>query len=161
VISTYTIAYNRAQTNTFTGTAFNSTPLNSLSTLTVTFPLQFVITSGVTCSYQLNTNLTYSNNNCSVNNNQIIFNNIFSNNFILRTATIIIANVLNPFPAGRTSPFQGTIGNDVALVNGVNGVNSFVTITPASSSCKFTFSPNLVSSTEDMIITLTLKNILP
>jgi len=146
VVSAYTVTFNRGSTNLGGSTAFATSPLNTSSTLTLTFPTQFVITPGVLCSYQINSTGTFLSNNCTLNNNQIIFSNIFAASSIIRSVVVQISNVLNPYPAGRTSPFTGTIGIDVAVVNGPNGINSFVTIAPALCSSSFTYVDNLVSS---------------
>ena len=158
VVTSYTIFFDRTITNSFTSTAFLTTPLNVNSTITVTFPTQYTLTNSVTCTIQLNSTGTFTPNACTQLNNQITLSSIFSGSTVLASATIVVANVLNPFPAGRTSNFVGTIGSDIAVAN---NVNSLVTITPAASVCSFTFSPNTVYSTGSMIITLTVTNQFP
>ena len=158
VVTSYTIFFDRTITNSFTSTAFLTTPLNVNSTITITFPTQYTLTNSVTCTIQLNSTGTFTPNACTQLNNQITLNNIFAGSTVLASATIVVANVLNPFPAGRTSNFVGTIGSDTAVAN---NVNSLVTITPAASVCSFTFSPDTVYSTGSMIITLTVTNQFP
>lgn len=158
VVATYTIFYDRTTTNSFTTTAFLTTPLNISSTVTLTFPLQYSLTNSITCNYQINSTGTYVATACNLLNNQITLSGIFTNGTILATLTLLVGNVLNPYPAGRTSNFTGTIGANIAVPN---GVNSLVTITPATSFCSFTFSPNLVYSTQNMVFTLNLTNQFP
>lgn len=158
VVTSYTIFFDRTITNSFTSTAFLTTPLNINSTITITFPTQYTLTNSITCTYQLNSTGTFTPAACTQLNNQITLSNIFSGSTVLATATVVVANVLNPFPAGRTSNFVGTIGSDNAVAN---NVNSLVTITAATSVCGFTFSPNTVYSTASMIITLTVTNQFP
>lgn len=97
-------------------------------------------------------------NPCTLLNNQITLSNIFTAGTILANFTLLVDNVLNPYPAGRTSNFTGTIGINVAVPN---GVKSLVTITAATSICSFTFTPNLVYSTQSMVFTLTVTNQFP
>lgn len=156
-IATYTIFFDRTTTNTFSTTAYLSSPLTPSSTVTLTFPIQYSLNSSITCSYQLNSVGIFNAAPCNLLSNQITLTGIF-NNTILSTLTLIVGNVLNPYPAGRTSNFTGTIGSDVAVAN---GVNSLVTITPATSSCSFTFSPNTVYSSSSMVFTLNLTNAFP
>jgi hypothetical protein len=158
VVATYTVFYDRTTTNSFTTTNYTSSPLNPSSTVTLTFPLQYSLTNTVTCNYQINSIGAYTTTSCNYLNNQITLMGIFANNTILSSITIMIGNVLNPYPAGKTSNFTGTIGVDSAVAN---GVSSLVTITPATSVCSFTFSPNLVYSTENMVFTLTVTNQFP
>jgi hypothetical protein len=143
VVATYTIYFDRTATNSFTTTAFLTTPLTASSTVTLTFPLQYSLTNSITCNYQINSTGTYVATPCNQLSNQITLSGIFANNTILGTLTLLVGNVLNPYPAGKTSNFTGTIGSDTATAN---GVNSLVTITPATSFCSFTFLPNLVYS---------------
>jgi hypothetical protein len=93
-----------------------------------------------------------------LNTNQIIYNGLFTAGTILASITLQVTNVLNPYPAGKTSNFTGSIGNDVAAPN---GVLSYETITAANAVCGFTFSPNYVYSNENMIFTLTTVNVFP
>lgn len=158
VTTSYTIFFDRTITNSFSTTAFAANPLNSTSSVTVTFPIQYTLTSNISCSYQINTTGSYIVTPCTQLNNQITISNIFPNNTVLANITLLINNVLNPYPAGRTSNFTGTIGIDVAVAN---GVGSLVTITAATSSCSFTFNPNLVYSTQSMVFTITLTNQFP
>lgn len=158
VVATYTIYFDRTSTNSFTTTAYLTTPLSSASTATLTFPLQYSLTNSITCNYQINSTGTYVSTACNQLSNQITLSGIFTNGTIIGTLTLLVGNVLNPYPAGKTSNFTGTIGADVAVAN---GVNSLVTITPAISFCSFTFSPNLVYSTQSMVFTLNLTNQLP
>lgn len=158
VIATYTAFYDRTTTNSYTTTNYSSSPLNSSSTVTLNFPLQYALTNTVVCSYQINSTGPYTTTPCNQLGNQITLNTIFPNGTILASLTLLITNVLNPYPAGKTSNFSGTIGTDTAVAN---GVNSLVTITPATSVCSFTFSPNLVYSIESMVFTLTLTNQFP
>jgi hypothetical protein len=144
VTTSYTIFFDRTITNSYTTTAYATTPLNSSSTVTLTFPIQYALNSNVTCSYQVNTTGSYITTPCTELNNQITITNIFTAATTLANVTVLVGNVLNPFPAGKTSNFTGTIGSDVAQPN---GVNSLVTITAAASICSFTFSPDLVYST--------------
>lgn len=158
VFTTYTIIYDRTITNSFTTTAFATAPLNSSSTVTVTFPIQYTLATNVTCSYLLNSAASYNVTPCTSLNNQITISNIFSSGTVVSSFILLVGGVLNPYPAGKTSNFTGTIGIDVAVPN---GVSSFVTITPATSICSFTFNPNLVYKTQDMIFTLTVTNQFP
>jgi hypothetical protein len=144
VTTSYTIFFDRTITNSYTNTAYATTPLNSSSTVTVTFPIQYSLTNSVSCSYQINTTGSYIASACSQLNNQITISNIFTSATTIASITLLIGNVLNPYPAGKTYNFTGTIGSDVSQPN---GVNSLVTITAAASVCSFTFSPSLVYST--------------
>lgn len=161
VTTTYSIFYDRTITNSFTSTTYanaTTSALNSSSPVTVTFPIQYTLTSNITCSYQINSTGSFIANTCTQLNNQITLSNIFTSGFILANMTLLVGNVLNPYPAGKTSNFTGTIGIDVSVAN---GVNSLVTITAATSICSFTFSPNLVYSTQGMVFTLTNTNQFP
>ena len=74
--------------------------------------------------------------------------------------SVIIGNVVNPYPAGQTSVFSGTIGVDTSYT-GAGNFNR-VTITAAGSTCSFTFNPNFVyTSPTDLIMTLTTVNEFP
>ncbi len=158
VTTSYTVFFDRTITNSFTTTAFAANPLNSSSTVTLTFPSQYTLASNITCSYQINSTGPYLSTSCGQLNNQITLSGIFNNNTVLASITLLIANVLNPYPAGKTSNFTGTIGVDVATPN---GVGSLVTITSAAASCSFTFNPNLVYSTQSLVFTITLTNQFP
>jgi hypothetical protein len=156
--ATYTIYYDRTNTTTLTTTNYTAFPLNTTSTVTLTFPLQYTLTSNITCNYQINSTGAYLPTSCNLVSNQITLTGLFANGTILATISLLIGNVVNPYPAGKTSNFTGTIGADVS---GNGGSTSYVTITAAASSCSFTFSPNIVYSTENMVFTLTIANQFP
>jgi hypothetical protein len=158
VVTTYTFFYDRTTTNSFSTTAYLTAPLNSSSTVTLTFPTQYTLSSSATCLYQINTTGTFLPNVCTLNTNQIIYNGLFAAGTILANITLQVTNVLNPTPAGKTSTFTGSIGIDIAVPN---GVQSFATITPAAAVCSFTFSPNFVYSNANMIFTMTTVNGFP
>lgn len=160
VTASYTINYDRTTTNSFTTNNITGSPLNTSSTVTLTFPTQYAITASIGCSYQINSTGAYLPTTCNQVGNLITLSGLFSNGTVLATLNLLITNVLNPYPAGKTSAFTGTIGVDVAVVNGA-GVNSVVTITAAASVCSFTFSPNYVYSTQTMVFTLTITNQFP
>ena len=158
--TTYTISYERYRNQTFGTTTWLTTPLATADTVTVTFPNQFAITSGVTCSYSINSTGVYTSNPCSVLGNVVTLSNLFSNTTV-NTFSLIIGNVVNPYPAGQTSVFSGTIGADTSYA-ATAGASNTVTITPAQSICSFTFNPNLVyTSPTDLIMTLTTVNEFP
>jgi len=157
VVTTYTIFYDRTKNTTGGNTTYNITPLNSSSNVVLNFPSQFSLSSSISCLYQINTTGAFLANTCTLNGNQVIYSGIFTASTILANITLQISNVLNPYPAGKTSIFTGSIGND----NSSNGVNAFINVVPAASVCGFTFSPNYVYSTENMIFTLTTVNLFP
>lgn len=90
--------------------------------------------------------------------NVITLNNIF-NSVYLNTFSLVIGNVVNPYPSGTTSHFYGTIGSSTS---NTTGTNSVVTITTGTSACSFTFDPNSVETNPaNMIISLTTVNQFP
>ena len=156
-VATYTLGYEHHRTNTFATTAWQTTFLSSADTVTATFPNEFTLTSSITCRYSLNSTGAYSNANCGLVGNVITLSNIF-NNDIVHTFSLIVTNVQNPYPAGTTSVFSGTIGADTSFINAFS-TNSRVTIAPAASICSFTFTPTTVNSnTANLMMTLTTVN---
>ena len=153
--ATYTILYDRKQTNSFSTTAWATTPLNTTSNVVLTFPTQYALTDSVACLYQKNSSGNFFNTACTRNNNELTISGIFANGELVETLTLQINNVLNPSPSGTTGSFSGSIGDDTAAAIGVNSV---VTLVAASSTCSFTFTPNTVYSTANMIFTLTTTN---
>ena len=154
----YTVLYDTSTTNNFQTTAWASTSLPSTATVTLSFPVQYAITSSATCSYSINNTGSYTANACTLSTNVLTLSNLF-NNTIIKTLSIIVTNVLNPYPAGTTSNFSGTIGGNTAVPNGVYSV---VTITAGASVCSFTFSPNYVYyNNSNMVFTLTTTNQFP
>lgn len=157
ITTTYTVLYDQSTTNNFQTTNW-TTALASTSTVTLSFPVQYTITNAITCTYSINNTGTYTANPCTVSTNVVTLSNLFSNT-VLKTLSVMVTNVLNPYPAGITSNFSGTIGTNIAVPNGVYSV---VTITAGASLCSFTFSPNYVYyNNSKMIFTLTTKNQFP
>ncbi len=69
-----------------------------------------------------------------------------------------VNGVVNPVPALVTDYFYGTIGADTS---GTGYFASTVILEPAAFlSCYVTFSPNIVNSTADMLITVTPRNVI-
>jgi len=158
VTATYTVLYDTSSQNNFQTTAWNTTTYTSTSSVTLSFPVQYTLPSSVGCSYSINNTGTYTTNTCSVSGNVVTLTNLFAN-VVLRTFSLMVTGVLNPYPSGSTSNFTGSIGGNTATPN---GLLSIVTITPATSTCSFTFSPNYVYlSSANMIITLTTNNQFP
>lgn len=158
VTATYTVIYDTYIQNNFLNTTWNTTTYTSSSTVTLSFPVQYNLSATVGCSYSINNTGTFTTNPCTVSGNVITLNSVF-NNVIARTFSLMVTGVLNPYPAGITSNFTGSIGGNTATPN---GILSLVTITPATSQCSFTFSPNYVYlSPATMIITLTITNQFP
>ena len=90
--------------------------------------------------------------------NVITLSGLFSN-VLVYTLTVIVNGVSNPYPAGQTSTFSGTIGPDSSNSSVASTTNSRVTITAAQSACGFTFNPNFVyTSSTNLIMTLTTVN---
>jgi hypothetical protein len=93
-----------------------------------------------------------------VSGNVVTLSSIFSST-IVNTFSLVVGNVVNPYPAGVTSHFYGTIGVDTS---NTTGTNSIVTITTALSACSFTFDPNYVyTNPANMMISLTTVNQFP
>ena len=153
--ATYTVLYDRKQSNTFSTTAWATTPLNTTSNVILTFPLQYSLTDSVICKYQINSTGNFFTNACTRNNNELTLAGLFADGTLLQTLTLQISNVINPSPSGTTGHFTGSIGDDVASAIGVNSV---VTLVAASSTCSFTFNPNIVYSTANMVFTVTITN---
>ena len=72
---------------------------------------------------------------------------------------LMVTGVLNPYPAGATSNFTGSIGSNTATPS---GVLSIANITTAACLSSFTFTPNYVYlSPANMILTLNITNQFP
>ena len=83
IITTYTIVYDRTVANNFTSTNYNLYPLNTTSTVTLTFPSQYTPTSSMACSYQINSTGSFTTTNCNLAGSTITLNGLFSNNSII------------------------------------------------------------------------------
>ena len=103
--ATYTILYDRKSTNSFTTTAWATTPLNTNSSVILTFPIQYALTDNVTCTYQINSTGNFFTHACTRNNNQLTLNGVFTDGDLIETLTLRISNVLNPSPSGQTGNF--------------------------------------------------------
>jgi hypothetical protein len=162
VTTTYTVAYEHYRTQTFGTTAWNNVTLTPTDTATLTFPNEYVLTSNITCRYSVNSTGIYTTTGCGLVGNVITLSGIF-NNVLVQTLTVVVANVSNPYPAGTTSIFSGSIGPDTSYtLNSATTANSKVTISPAQSSCSFTFAPNSVyTSPTNLVMTLTTVNQFP
>lgn len=153
--TTYTISYDHSIDSVGVDTAWDTTLLTTSDTVTVTFPSQYTLGT-VTCSYSINTTASTPDipNSCTRVGNVITLSNIFSSVYV-KTLTLKVVGVLNPYPAGQTSNFLGTIGSDSASSTD----DSSVIIVPATSACSFTFDPNTVyTNPANMIITITTIN---
>jgi hypothetical protein len=161
VTTSYTIYYEHYRNQFFATTAWATTTLTPSDTATLTFPNEYTLPSTITCTYSINSTGTYSNNNCTVVGNIITLGGLF-NNVLVYTLTVIVNGVNNPYPAGQTSTFSGTIGPDSSNSTVAATTNSRVTITAAQSACGFTFNPNFVyTSSTNLIMTVTTVNQFP
>lgn len=96
--------------------------------------------------------------NIDIANKKITFDGAITTNQYISDVTLIISNVLNPFPAITTSPFLVTIGSDYSA----NDPFAAVSLTPNQfTSTLITFNPSIVNTTSSMVITLTTTNRLP
>jgi hypothetical protein len=113
----------------------------------------------INCSYSINGTDAFSTSPCTVLGNVITVSNLF-NNTVVQNFSLMVSGIVNPYPAQDTSNFIGSIGGNNAEPI---GVNSFVTITFASTSaCGFTFTANFVyQTTANMIISFTTVNQFP
>lgn len=158
VTTSYTILYERYRTNTLGPTTWNSAPLGPSATVTLTFPNEFTISSSITCRYSINSTGIFTSNACTISGNVVTLSNIFTSDLV-HTLSLVIGNVVNPYPAGQTSRFFGTIGVDTS---NTTGTNSLVTITSALAACSFTFNPNFVyTNPTTMVVTITTVNQFP
>lgn len=156
VVTTYSIAYDRTVDNNLVTTSYASNAVQSTATITVTFSLQYTLSSSISCQVKVNNAGNYVVNPCLVSGNVVTLSNVFSVATIVTAVSLILTNVVNPSPAITTGEFGGTIGSDVAVSN---DLNSIVTLTPAAFlSQSFTFSPNYVYRTESMIFTIKANN---
>lgn len=153
------MTYDRTVDNNLAATNYTLYPVPANSTVTVTFPTQYVITTNITCKYQINSTGSFLVNSCTFSGNLITLTGVFSSSTILANLILVVAGVQNPYPAVTTAAFTGTIGSDVAVTR---NFKSIVTLTAATfASCGFTFTPNYVDSTESMIFTVTTTNPIP
>ena len=115
----------------------------------------------MTCKYSLNSTGVYTDTTCGISGSVVTITGIF-NNILVRTLSLKIGNVVNPYPAGQTDRFAGTIGTSTSNTTSVGASNARVTITAALAACSFTFSPNFVyTSPTDLIMTMTTVNEFP
>lgn len=159
--ATYTVLYITSSTNGGVLTPWATTFYNSSSNVVLNFPVEYDLSksASINCSYSINGTDAYTTSPCTVAGNVVTVSNLFSNT-IVQNFSLMVSGIVNPYPAQDTSNFIGSIGGNNAEPI---GVNSFVTITYATtSSCSFTFTPNYVyQSPANMIITFTTVNQFP
>ncbi len=159
VTTTYTVRYFHNSTPFGAQTAWNTTTLAASDTVTLVFPNQYSTLTGATCKYSINDTGVYTSTACTVSSNTVTLSNIFSS-VLVQTFSLVISNVVNPYPAGQTGVFYGTIGPDTSNIT--TATQSRVTITSATSSCGFTFNPNVVeTSPTNITFTITTVNQFP
>lgn len=91
-------------------------------------------------------------------NKKISFNNAITTNQFISDVTLIISNVLNPFPAITTSPFLVTVGIDYSA----NDPFAAVSLSPDQfTNTLITFNPSTVNTTSNMIFNIKTTNKLP
>jgi len=139
-------------------TNWSSSPVPGNSAIIVKFPNDYTLTGTETCdSLQINSNTPI--NNCtitiSISNKTITISNAIPSIIAISSVTVVLNNVMNPYPAVTTSPFVCTIGVDTSL----NDLSASLTIIPASfTTCAITFANQTVNTTSNMIVNLTTKN---
>ena len=98
---------------------------------------------------------TYS---VSTSNRSITVSGAIDTAQYISDVTLIISNVVNPSPAGTTSPFLATIGIDYSAYDPFAALS----LTPAIfTQCYLTFSPSIVNTTANLIVSLMLTNSIP
>jgi hypothetical protein len=96
---------------------------------------------------------------CITSGYKVIASGIVNTNTFISSIILWVHNILNPSPAFTTDNFYGTIGSDST---GIGFYASVVTLEPAQFlSCSITFSPNIVNSTGNMILTMVPTNAIP
>lgn len=125
------------------------------STITVTFPSEYTITSAVNCIAVTVSSVSVTGITCTNSGNTVTVAGAIPSDAYIDVVEVTLGNVVNPVPAVNTGAFQGTIGSDVSMPNG--GVqlsaNSF-------DSCAVTFDTAYVNQTSTMVITVDPKNAL-
>jgi len=95
---------------------------------------------------------TINNPTLTVLNNTVVISNTITSPSYIESVRVVLNNVKNPEPSIKTSFFVGTIGIDIAEPS----TNAFVQLSMGSlASCAATFSQGLVSTYDNLTITLT------
>lgn len=159
-LAQYTMSLQRQFTQDISSTPWNTQLVPAGAQLTVTFPIEFVLSGGESCDMVLiGGNMVSTFSFASVPSNRtIIVSGAINAAQYISDVTLVISNVLNPSPALTTSAFLATIGSD----SSANDPFAAVTLTPGSFGQPMaSFSPSTVNTTGNLIITVTLANKIP
>lgn len=116
-VTTYTFDVIRDRDSNLNPTPYDTQFVPAGSTIIVTFPIQFDLTLTIPSCTQLSINditiplLQYTSSRSS---NNIIISGAIPSDQAIASASIIISNVTNPYPALTTDPFIIKIGSDVS-----------------------------------------------
>jgi len=153
-LTTYTFLAMRNYDLASNPTPYATQPVPAGATIVIQFPTQYTLTAPNVTTVLVN-DAAATGFGFSLASNNITITNAIVSSTAVANVTIVVTNVLNPYPAITTSPFIIAIGSDTSA----SSTSSAITLTPATfASCAVTFSPSSVNTTGAMVVSITPSN---